>query len=250
MKNFKKYLTKAEEILEKHLINKLSLILSIVSLIITILVRNDTAELAKFNDKPVYYDIKLYTNEQTYSEPSLATDKYISLSLDVLVDDFKVVKKNFLDINYNAVFTKVKYFTVYDYDENENFQYMRYRLDDRSSAKTRLEEQFIITPTKFHYAITPNQNYCYMLIYTETTSQKNLDLIFFEYPEAKNNYRLDTFIENGIETVNINRIDSDTNICKDYFKEIWSERDTSKEEDIDFMFRVYQDLTTKLNNVL
>lgn len=233
-----------KEVLEKivNISSIVSVIVSIISLYIAILVRKDTAELSKFSDKPIYYTISLYKNENT--KVSEVSDKYLSIDLSLVVDDFKVEKKNFLDVNYNSVFTKIKYYMVYDYND-KTFDYMSYSLDDKSTSKLRFEDKYQTIPVKLNYSFTPNKKYCYILIYTETTSEKNLDLIFFRYNDNDDTFSLDTIIEDNKEKIDIKRIDYNTLICKKYFKNLWKENSID-EKDIDFMFDVYQDLRSKL----
>lgn len=226
-----------------------SFIISIVSLHVAFLVREDTAELSKLSDKPIYYTISLYPTEEKIQVQ--VHDKYIRANLNLLVDDFKITKKDFLDINFNAVFTKIKYYMVYDYDIESNkhtYKYKCDKLDDKNTAQLRLEDKYHVEISELNYSLTPNNQYCYTLIYTETTSQKNLDLIFFKYYE--NSSTLDTIIENNIVKIDINRIDNDTNICKDYYTNYWSDNDSIKYEDLNFMFDVYNDLKDKLNDTL
>lgn len=183
-----------KEVLEKivNISSIVSVIVSIISLYIAILVRKDTAELSKFSDKPIYYTISLYKNENT--KVSEVSDKYLSIDLSLVVDDFKVEKKNFLDVNYNSVFTKIKYYMVYDYND-KTFDYMSYSLDDKSTSKLRFEDKYQAIPVKLNYSFTPNKKYCYILIYTETTSEKNLDLIFFRYNDNDDTFSLDNIID-------------------------------------------------------
>lgn len=228
----------------------IGLLISIVSLYVAFLVRKDTAELSKFSDKPIYYSINLYPNDKT--SQSVVSDKYLSIDLTLIVDDFEINKKNFLDVNYNAVFTKTKYYMVYDYDiDNKNYKYMKYALDDKTEGKMRFEDNYYVAPVKLNYSITPNKKYCYILIYTETTSQKNLDLIFFNYYDNPDTFKLDTILDDdGKEKIDIMRIDNDTNICKDHFIDLWSNSDSSSASDLEFMFDVYNDLKDKLSDTL
>ena len=223
-----------------------SFILSIVSIYISLLVRNDTAELSKFSDKPIYYSINLYPNEST--KDATVHEKYINMDLTLIVDDFKIKRKNFLDVNYNAVFTKTKYYMVHNYSlQDKKYQYMRYTLDDKAEAKMRLEEDYYAAPSKMNYSLTPNKEYCYILIYTETTSEKNLDLIFFKYHGKENTFTLDTITDDkGKEKIDIEQIDEDIIICQEYFIDLWSEGDSAKKDDISFMIDVYNDLKGKI----
>ncbi len=239
------YDTKAYKIIT-DIIVVLGMIISIASLYISVLVRKDTAELSKFSDKPIYYTISLYPNQNT--KESIVSDKYLNLDLTLVVDDFQIKKRNFLDVNYNAVFTRIKYYMVYDYSlSDKNYKYMKYSLDDKTEAKMLYEDNYYIAPVELNYSLTPNKEFCYILIYTETTSQKNLDLIFFKYYDNDNSFTLDTITdEEGKEKIDIMRIEYDTYICKDYFIDLWSEKDESKKQDIELMFDVYNDLRQKL----
>lgn len=219
-------------------------VLSLIGIRISLLVRGDTAELAKFSDKPVYYDIKLFVTDET--RDSLANnEKYLSLNLKLVIDDFKIKRKNFIDVNYNAVFTRIKYFMVYDYDlKNSDYKYMSYSLDDKTQAQITYDDLYS-APTRMNYSLTPNKEYCYLLIYTETTSSRNLDLIFFKYYDKNDSVAFDTITEDGQERIDIDRIDSDASICEDYFVDLWSDSDSKKAEDLEFLFDVYADLKSK-----
>lgn len=230
-------------------LNIFGVLISVLALYVSLLVRQDTAELSKFSDKPIYYDISLYLNDHTGEAE--VSDKYLSIDLTLIVDDFEVYKKNFLDVNYNSVFTKIKYFMVYDYSILDNkYMYMRYKLDDKSEAKMRFEDDYYVAPVKMNYSLTPNKKFCYILIYTETTSEENLDLIFFNYYDSEKTFKLDTITDdNGKEKIDIKRIDDDVYITRDYFTNLWSNNDEEK-YDIDFMFSVYDDLVSKLKDRL
>lgn len=247
LKKLKEYSSKVYVVLLKNLIGIVGIIISIVSLRITFLVREDTAELSKFSDKPIYYTINLYPNENTNYVK--VYDKYIRANLTLIVDDFKINKENFLDVNYNSVFTRTKYYMVYDYDlQSKKYNYKCEQLDDRTVAKLRLEDQLHVELSELNFSLTPNKNYCYLLIYTETMSQKNLDLIFFKYYE--DDFKIDMIEKDDKVKVAIERIDKDTNICKDYYTNLWSEKDIKRKEDIEFMFDVYEDLKGKMSDTL
>lgn len=249
-----KKIKKTKKIKEKtnnkeELFNKItvliSILISIASLLYSMLIRQDTVELTKFTDKPVYYTISLYPNQDTLK--SEVSDKYLSINLTLKVDAFELKKKGYLDINYNDVFTKINYYMVYDYSDNlTDYKYMRYGLDDKTTAQLRYDDYYYSLPTKLNYSFTPNKEYCYLLIYTETTTQKNLDLIFFKYYDSDKTFTLDTIFENGKEVIDIKRIEYDTLICKDYFVDLWENDSKSRKEDIEFMFDVYYDLRSKL----
>lgn len=221
-------------------------ICGIASLYVAILVRKDTEELSKFTDKPIYYTISLFTNDQTKN--AIVYDKYVSIPLTLIVDDFKIKNNNSIDINYNAVFTKIKYYMVYDYDINkQSYKYMRYRLDDKLESQIHYDDNYYIAPSKLNYSLTPNKKYAYILIYTETTSEKNLDLVFFNYNDKDKTFTLNTIFDTeGKEKIDISIIDYDTLICKDYFLNTWSKEVSDNKYDINFMFNVYNDLYQKL----
>ncbi len=236
--------TKERKPIMGKIVIAIELLIGIIGLYFNILIRNDTAELSKLTDKPLYYTINLYPNEDT--SKAEISDKYLSADLTLVVDDFEIKKNNFLNVNYNATFTKIKYFMVYDYSlKDKQYKYMRYTLDDRSMAKFRLEDEYEVLPTKLNYSFTPNKEYLYILIYTETSTQKNLDLIFFKYHDSDKTFTLDTIFDDGKEKIDIKRIEYDTLICKEYFVDLWQESKTSK-DDIEFMFDVYEDLRDKI----
>lgn len=232
-------------------INIIAIILAIFSLIIDIKVKEDTAELTKFSDKPIYYKIRLYPTSETkeYEE----TDKYIRLNLHLVVDDFEIENKNIKNVNYNDTFTHKKYFMVYDYDverEENKYSYYRTRLDEKMEAQLRLSSEYYATITEANYSKTPNGKYIYMLVYTETASDKNLDLIFFKYITEDNILKLELKTnENGETEIASEVIDGDVNICKEYFITQWSEDDMKQKEDLDFMFDVYNDLLQKIDKI-
>ncbi len=228
------------------IISFLGLFISLWGIYLNYLIRKDTEELAKFNDRPVYYTIDLYPTDDTKN--SIIHDNYLSLDLKLIVNAFEIYKKDFLNVNYNAVFTKIKYYMVYDYSKKEkNYKYMRYTLDDKTMAQLRLEDNYYAAPVKMNYSFTPNKKYCYLLIYTETLNDKNLDLIFFNYYDSNETFKIDTITEDGVEKVDIKRIDYDAFICQDYFVDLWSNSDDDV-DDVKYMFDVYKDLYTKLIN--
>ena len=100
----------------------IGLIVAIIGLYYTILVRQDTLELTKMSEKDIYYKIRLYpTNETTQIQEN---GKYIRMKLNLVVDDFEILNEELKNVNYNASFTHVKYFIVYDYiKENNQFFY-------------------------------------------------------------------------------------------------------------------------------
>ena len=225
----------------------IGMIVGVFSLHVAYLVRGDTEELAKLSDKSIYYDIRLYLNEDSLNS-AVESDKFISISLTLIVDDFKINNKTSLDVNYNEVFTKTKYYMVYDYSiPDKKYNYMRYMLDDKTEAQMRFDEKLYVAPVKLNYSFTPNKEYCYILIYTETATRKNLDLIFFRYYDKGKSFSLDTIIDSkDVEMIDINRIDSDVVVCEEYFTDLWADGVASKVSDLEFMFDVYEDLKEKL----
>ena len=225
----------------------IGLIVAIIGLYYTILVRQDTLELTKMSEKDIYYKIRLYpTNETTQIQEN---GKYIRMKLNLVVDDFEILNEELKNVNYNASFTHVKYFIVYDYiKENNQFFYKIDKLDDKTEAQMRLEDKYYISITETNYSLTPNNKYAYILIETETTNTKNLDLVFFRYRNNGDYIDLDIKEnENGNVEVDHNIIDKDVEICEEYYTSIWAE-DEQKKEDIDFMFKVYNDLWNKIEN--
>lgn len=223
----------------------MGIILNCIGIYISLLVREDTAELSKFSDKPIYYDILLYKNDESFE--SQIYDKYLSMYLNLVVDDFEVYKDGFLDVNYNAVFTKIKYYMVYDYSlEDKYYQYMRYGLEDKLEMQAQFLEEYEVLPTKLNYSFSPNKQFCYILIYTETTSEKNLDLVFFEYHDEGDTFTLSMIEEDGKNRVDTMRINEDVEICKDYFIDLWAEGNSMRQDDLSFMFDVYSDLKEKM----
>lgn len=236
-----------EKVKGKHILEWLSLLIAVASLGVAILVRNDTAELTKLSDKSLYYTIRLYPagNELEYE----LYGKTLRLGAKLVVDDFKIKKDHFLDVNYNSVFTHVKYFLVYDYkiEEPKNqYYYARVKLDDKTEATMRVEGLENIV-SDLCYSITPNQEFCYILINTQTNEENNLDLIFFANPikEGRNELLVEEN-ENGEDEIKHERIDKDVSICQEYFTELWSEGKKEKVQDIQFMFDIYKDLEKKI----
>ena len=124
---------------------------------------------------------------------------------------------------------------------------MRYELDDKTEGKMRFEDDYYIAPVRLNYSITPNKEYCYLLIYTETTSEKHLDLLLFKYHDSDKSFTLDTVLDDkGNEKIDTEVIDKDVYICKEYFIDLWSEQDVKAKSDLSFMFDVYEDLYQKL----
>ena len=254
MKNIIEKIKKIK-ISKKVIINILSwtleisaIIIAIMSLKIDMKVKEDTAELTKFSEKPIYYKIRLYPTEEMYEYTD--SDKYVTLNLKLVVDDFKIENEDLENINYNATFTHKKYFMVYDYElgETENkYYYFRSRIDDKGEAELRLDRRYYASMTQGYYSKTPNNQYVYMLIYTETLSEKNLDLIFLEYIETENGLTLKYETnENGDIEIDTEIIDKDVNICKEYFINQWANEELSKKEDLEFLFDVYNDLAEQL----
>lgn len=231
-----------------YILDITAIIIAVMSLKVDMKVKEDTAELTKFSEKPVYYTIRLYPTEKMYEYTE--TDKFVTLNLELVVDDFKIENEDLENVNYNATFTHKKFFMVYDYDlgETENkYYYFRTRIDDKGEAELRLDGRFHTTMTEGNYSKTPNNKYIYMLIYTETLSEQNLDLIFFEYIENENGLTLKYKTnENGDIEIDTQRIDKDINICKEYFIEEWANGELSKIKDLEFMFDVYNDLSEKI----
>ena len=225
-----------------------AIIIAIISLKIDIKVKADTAELTKFSEKPIYYKIRLYPTEKMYEYTD--SEKYVTLNLELVVDDFKIENKDLENVNYNATFTHKKYFMVYDYElgEPENkYYYFRTRIDEKGEAELRLDGRYSTSMTQGNYSKTPNKKYLYMLIYTETLSEQNLDLIFMEYIENENGLTLQYETnENGNIEIDTEIIDKDVNVCKEYFINQWSNGELDKKEDLEFLFDVYNDLSEKL----
>lgn len=222
-----------------------NLMIAVLSLYIAVLVRQDTEELTKMADKDLYYTIRLYPTENTkeYKE----YENYIRLPLQLVVDDFKIEKKDFLNVNYNSTFSRIKYFMVYDYNQKtKEYHYFVTGADDKTQAQMRLEEQYDMYVTEMNYSLTPNKQFAYVLIYTESTERQNLDLIFFSYKDAGDSFNLEVEEnENGDIEVAHHRIDKDAFICREYFTNLWGENEIQK-EDIEFMFDVYKDLEEKM----
>ena len=222
-----------------------NLIIAVFSLCIAVLVRHDTEELTKMSEKDLYYTIRLYPTEDTTEFQE--HENYIRLPLHLVVDDFKIEKKNFLNVNYNSIFSRVKYFMVYEYNQNaKEYHYFAVGMDDKTQAQMRLEEQYDIYVSAMNYSLTPNKQFAYVLIYTESVDRQNLDLIFFRYKDAGDSIDLELEEnENGDIEVAHNRIDRDVFICKEYFINLWGENEMQK-EDVEFMFDVYEDLKGKI----
>ena len=181
---------------------------------------------------------------------SSSSEKYVTLNLELVVDDFKIENKDLKNVNYNATFTHKKYFMVYDYElgkpENK-YYYFRTRIDEKGEAELRLDGRYSTSMTQGNYSKTPNKKYLYMLIYTETLSEQNLDLIFMEYIENENGLTLQYETnENGNIEIDTEIIDKDVNVCKEYFINQWSNGELDKKEDLEFLFDVYNDLSEKL----
>lgn len=236
------------------IISMISIVVTIISLIVAVkslkiaeLVRKDTEELTRMSEKDIYYTIRLYptSDMKQYEE----YENYIRLKLRLVVDDFKIEKKESLKVNYNATFTHIKYFMVYDYDrEKKEYQYFVTKLDNKTEAQMRLEDQYSINVTEMNYSLTPNKKFAYVLIYTESVNKKNLDLIFFRYQDKGESLSLDTQTnENGDIEIEHERIDRDAALCKQYYinTNVWS-RNEQEKQDIAFMFEIYSDLEQKL----
>lgn len=232
----------------EKIIGLLSSIAGIIALFVALLVRQDTAELTKFSEKPMYYKIRIFpTNEtENYKEE----ENYIRWNLDLVVDDFEIYKEKFLKINYNSVFTHVTYYFVYDYDiqNAKKFYYKFDSVDDRNQAQLRLEEKYRLSVSSANYSLTPNKKYCYILIHTETLSEQNLDLIFFKYNKNKSN-KIDFIQRDDGVQVDITQIQEKDLICREYYTSVWSESE-EEIEDISFMFDVYEDLRNKIKEQL
>lgn len=222
-----------------------NLMIAVLSLYIAVLVRQDTEELTKMSEKDLYYTIRLYPTENTkeYEE----YENYIRLPLRLVVDDFKIERKNFLKVNYNSTFSRIKYFMVYEYNQKaKEYHYFVTGADDKTQAQMRLEEQYDMYVTEMNYSLTPNKQFAYVLIYTESVERQNLDLIFFRYKDAGDSIDLELEEnENGDIEVAHNRIDRDAFICREYFTNLWGENEIEK-EDVEFMFDVYEDLKGKI----
>lgn len=222
--------------------------LALISLGLEIRVKKDTEDLTKLSEKPIYYTIRLYPTEEMYEYKE--TDKYIWLNLQLVIDDFEIINNNMSNVNYNATFTHKKYFMVYDYElENEGNKYYYFvnKLDDKTEAKLRLEDELYATMVGANYSKTPNNKYIYILVYTETLSEQNLDLVYFEYTENENGISVQYETnENGDVEIAKEIVNKDTYICKDYYIEQWSNGELEKKQDLEFMFDVYRDLKEKI----
>ena len=110
-----------EKIKKVEWIGGISLVLAIISIFIDLQIRQDTAELTKLSDKSLYYTIRLFPTNDMYEYED--HDKYVRLKFCLTVDDFKINKKSFFDVNYNSSFTKGKSYMVYDYELGETNKY-------------------------------------------------------------------------------------------------------------------------------
>lgn len=225
----------------------LGIVLSILALVVSLMVRQDTTELTKLSEKPMYYKIKIYPTNETgeYREE----ENYINWNLQLLVDDFEIYKENFIKVNYNSIFSHITYYMVYDYDiQNKKYFYKFDALDDKTQAKMRLEDEYYICTSNMNYSLTPNKQYCYILIHTETLSEQNLDLVFFKYNKDKENKLEFIKVDDSIQ-VDITDVREEHLICRDYYSSTWSESE-EEYEDINFMFDVYEDLREKIKEEL
>lgn len=253
---------KVASLVEKVKANKWTIICTIITIVISIIglllskkaiditqeVRQDTAELTKLTEKPIYYKIKIYPTQDTgkYREE----ENYINWNLQLTVDDFEVHKEDFLDVNYNSTFSHITYYMVYDYDiQNTNKYYYKHEaLEDRIQAKMRLEDDLYMNATSMNYSLTPNKQYCYILIHTETLSEQNLDLVFFKYNKDSANKLEFIQVEDTVQ-LDITDVRKEHLISRDYYSSTWSK--TQEEyEDINFMFDVYEDLKDKIREQL
>ena len=237
-------IVKNKEKIYMRTIEILGIGLAIYGLFITLLVRQDTAELTKLSEKPMYYKIKIYPNAQTRGYEK---DKYVNWDLNLIVDDFEINKEKFLDVNYNSVFTHVTYYMVYDYNlqDKPTYYYKFDALDDKTQAQMRLEDEYYVCVSNMNYSLTPNKKYCYILIHTETLSEENLDLIFFKY----NGEELELIEVDDEVQVDITDVREEHLISREYYTAVWAEND-QEAEDIDFMFNVYEDLRGKIKEQL
>lgn len=99
-----------------------------------------------------------------------------------------------------------------------------------------------------NYSLTPNKKYCYILIYTETLSEKNLDLVFFKYNKNEEN-KLELIQVDDTVQVDITDVREKHLISREYYTSVWSETE-EEYEDISFMFDVYENLRNKLKEQL
>ena len=170
----------------------------------------------------------------TVSMESPANQKDESTKLsDFIVDESTLSPDT--KVTQDNLFSDIKKMLNHLSEKERNVLIMRYGLDDKTTAQLRYDDYYYSLPTKLNYSFTPNKEYCYLLIYTETTTQKNLDLIFFKYYDSDKTFTLDTIFENGKEVIDIKRIEYDTLICKDYFVDLWENDSKSRKEDIEFI---------------
>lgn len=240
-------IVKNKEKIYMRIIEILGIILAIYGVIISVLVRQDTAELTKLSEKPMYYKIKIYPTAQTVGYEK---DKYVNWDLNLLVDDFEIYKEKFLNVNYNSVFTHITYYMVYDYNIQDipKYYYKFESLDDKTQAQMRLEDEYYVCVSNMNYSLTPNKEYCYILIHTETLSEENLDLVFFKYNKDDNN-KLELIEVDDTVQVDITDIREEHLISREYYTSVWAENEQEM-EDIDFMFNVYEDLRGKIKEQL
>lgn len=231
-----------------RVIEILGVIIAILSLHITLLVRQDTAELTKLTEKPIYYKIKIYPAKNTgeYREE----ETYINWNLQLMVDDFKIYNEKLPNVNYNSTFSHITYYMVYDYDLQyiPKYYYKFDSLDDKIQSKIKLEEDLYISASSMNYSLTPNKKYCYILIHTETLSEQNLDLVFFKYNKDSAS-KLEFIQVDDTVQLDITDVRKEHLISRDYYAATWSK--TQEEfEDINFMFDVYEDLRDKIKEQL
>ena len=229
--NIKNILVRKKEIL-KWILEIGAIVIALIALGLEVRVKRDTEELTKLSEKPIYYMIRLYPTEEMYEYTE--TEKHVRLNLQLVVDDFEIINEDMGNVNYNATFTHKKYYTLYDYKLNEignEYYYHVSKMDDKLESTLRLEDEF---------------QYIFLLIYTETLWEQNLDLIFLEYIESDNGLNLKyEKNENGDVEIAKEIMDKDTYICKEYYIDQWSNGEISKKEDLEFMFDVYNDLAKK-----
>lgn len=121
---------------------------------------------------------------------------------------------------------------------------MSLKVDMKVKEDTAELTKFSEKPVYYTIRLYPTEK---MYEYTETLSEQNLDLIFFEYIENENGLTLKYKTnENGDIEIDTQRIDKDVNICKEYFIEEWGNGEKVKKEDLEFMFDVYNDLSEKI----
>ena len=136
---------------------------------------------------------------------------------------------------------------VYDYNlqDKPTYYYKFDGLDDKTQAQMRLEDEYYICVSNMNYSLTPNKNYCYILIHTETLSEENLDLVFFKY----NGEELELIEVDDTVQVDITDVREEHLISREYYTSVWAENE-QEAEDIDFMFNVYEDLRGKIKEQL